>query len=75
MQSQYFIVYRFVSEQKRKVVIEQTQFLSTVILCNEFKLENIYYGVHFCRSLEKLQKLEPAKILCHMVTHLIQTTH
>ena len=57
MQSQYFIVYRFVSEQKRKVVIEQTQFLSTVILCNEFKLENIYSGVDFCRSLEKLQKI------------------
>ena len=47
MKSQYFIVYCFVSEQKRKVVIEQTRFLSTVILCNEFKLEYIYSGVNF----------------------------
>ena len=29
------VVYRFVSEWKRKVVIEQTRFLSTVFLCNE----------------------------------------
>ena len=28
--------------------MEQTRFLSTVILCNEFKLENIYSGVNFC---------------------------
>ena len=48
MQSQYFIVYRFVSEQKRQIVIKQTWFLSTVILCNEFKLENIYSAVNFC---------------------------
>ena len=37
----YFIVYRFVSERKRQDVIEQTRFLSTVLLCSEFKLENI----------------------------------
>ena len=29
-------------------MIEQTQFLSTVFLCSEFKLENIYSGVNFC---------------------------
>ena len=45
---QYFIVYRFVSERKRQVVIEQTRFLSTVFLCSEFKLEYIYSGVNFC---------------------------
>ena len=44
---QYFIVYRFVSERKREVIIEQTRFLSTVFLCKEFKLENIYSGVNF----------------------------
>ena len=43
-----FIVYRFVSERKRKVVIEQTRFLSTVFLSSEFKLENVYSGVNFC---------------------------
>jgi len=32
---------------KIQVVIEQTGFLSTVILCSEFKLENIYSGVNF----------------------------
>ena len=42
-----FLVYQFVSERKRQVLIEQTQFLSTVFLCGEFKLENIYSGVHF----------------------------
>ena len=41
------MVYRFVSERKRQVVIEQTRFLSTVFLCSEFKLENIYAGVNF----------------------------
>lgn len=35
----------FVSKRKSKVVI---RFLSTVILCNEFKLENIYSVVNFC---------------------------
>jgi len=35
------IVFSFVSERKRQVVIEQTRFLSTVFLCSEFKLENI----------------------------------
>ena len=44
---QYFIVCRFVSERKRQVLIEQTRFLSTVFLCSEFKLENIYSGVNF----------------------------
>ena len=29
-------------------MIEQTRFLSTVFLCSEFKLENIYSGVNFC---------------------------
>ena len=29
-------------------MIEQTRFLSTVFLCVEFKLENIYSGVNFC---------------------------
>ena len=40
----------FVSEQKRQVVIEQTQFLSTstVFLCSEFKLENTYSEVKCC---------------------------
>ena len=38
---QYFIVYRFVSERKRHVVIEQTRLLSTVFVCSEIKLENI----------------------------------
>ena len=33
-----------------QVVIEQTRFLSTVFLCSEFKLENIYSGVNFCRK-------------------------
>ena len=28
-------------------MIEQTRFLSTVFLCSEFKLENIYSGVNF----------------------------
>ena len=42
-----FLVYQFVSERKRQVLIEQTQFLSTVFLCGEFKLENIFSGVHF----------------------------
>ena len=29
-------------------MIEQAQFFSTVFLCSEFKLEDIYYGVNFC---------------------------
>ena len=28
--------------------IELTRFLSTVFLCSEFKLENIFSGVNFC---------------------------
>jgi len=43
-----FIVYRFLSERKRQVVIEQTRFLNTVFLCSEFELENIYSGANFC---------------------------
>ena len=42
------MVYRFVSELRRQVVIEQTRFLSTIFLCSEFKLENIYSAVNFC---------------------------
>ena len=38
---QYFMVYRFVSERKRQVVIEQTRLLSTLFLSSEIKLENI----------------------------------
>ena len=57
--------------------------ISTVFLCSEFKLENInsgvnfwrkmfaviflFTGTYFCGSLEKSQKLEPAKISCHTV--------
>ena len=63
-------------------MIEQTQFLSTVLLCTEFKLDNIYSGVNFAgkmfavfficgnlflRIAEKSQKLEPAKLSCHTV--------
>ena len=71
--NQYFVV----SEWKRQVVIEQTRFLSTVFLCSEFKLENIYSGVNFCgknvcgnfylwelifADRWKIAKLEPEKI-------------
>ena len=45
---QYFVVHSFGPERKRQVVIEQTRFLSTVFLCSEFKLENIYSGVNSC---------------------------
>ena len=33
-------------------MIEQTRFLSTVFLCSEFKLENIYSqtGLNFCEE-------------------------
>ena len=44
--NQYFVV----SEWERQVLIEQTLFLSTVFLCSEFKLENIYSGVNFGRK-------------------------
>ena len=47
--NEYFVVHRFASERRRQVVIKQTRFLSTVFLCSEFKLENIYSGVNFCR--------------------------
>ena len=42
--------YRLVSERTRQVIIEQTQFLSTPFLCSEIKLENIYFGLNFCRK-------------------------
>ena len=29
-------------------MIEQKRFLSTVFLCSEFKLQNVYSGVNFC---------------------------
>ena len=48
--NQYFIVYRFVYEWNRQVMIELTQFLSTVVLCSEFKSEDIYSGVNFLRK-------------------------
>ena len=31
-------------------MIEQTRFLNTVLLCSEFKLENIYSGLNFCAA-------------------------
>ena len=44
---QYFIVYRFVSERKRQVVIEQTQFLRTkeawLILQSGIYIRYIFY--------------------------------
>ena len=61
---QYFIVYRFVSEHKRQVVIQQTRFLSTIFLRSEYKLENIYSGVNLYGNFylrQFTQKLEPAK--------------
>ena len=33
---------------QQQVEIEKTRFLSTVFLCTEFKLENIYAGPDFC---------------------------
>ena len=35
----------------QQVVIEQTRFLSTVFLCSELKLDNIYSGVNFCGKM------------------------
>ena len=35
----------------QQVVIEQTRFLSTVFLCSELKLYNIYSGVNFCGKM------------------------
>ena len=79
--NQKLIVFRFVSERKRQVVIEQTWFLSIVFLCSEFKLENISrWGIFlrkkmfavificgnlFLRIAGKSQKLELAKISRH----------
>ena len=48
--NQKLIVFRFVSERKRQVVIEQTRFLSIVFLCSEFKLENISLWGIFLRK-------------------------
>ena len=74
----------FVSERKRQVVIKQTRFLSTVILHNKFKSENIYSGVNFCEKYVcgKFYLWEP--ILADrwrncknntQITQLIRTTH
>ena len=73
-----FLLYLFVSERKRQVVIEQTQFLITVFLVSEFKSEDIYSGVNYCGknvcgnfSLWELifadhwKNRKKAKILCH----------
>ena len=54
--------------------MKQTQFLSTVLLCSEFKLEDIYsevdlLGKNVCAKIAKSQKLEPVKISCHTVSH------
>ena len=52
-------------------MIEQTRFLSTVLLCSEFKVEDIYFGVNFCgnlflRIVEKIAKNRThKKIRCH----------
>ena len=32
-------------------IIEQIRFLSTVFLCSEFKLDNIFSGVNFCGKI------------------------
>ena len=40
--------YPYPIKPMRQIVIRQTRFLSTVFLCSEFKLENIYFGVNFC---------------------------
>ena len=61
----------FWMKEASKSVIEQTQFLSTVFLCSEFKLENIYSGLNFCgknvcrnlflRIAEKITKIRTRK--------------
>ena len=38
----------FLNGRGKLPMIEQTRFLSTVFLCSEFKLGNIYSGVNFC---------------------------
>ena len=49
--NQYFVVYHFVSEWKRQVVIEQTQFLSTeYLLWVNFCRKNVY-GNFYLREL------------------------
>ena len=52
-----YVQYKYIFSNNKPVfccfwqaVIEQTRFLSTVFLCSEFKLENIYSGVNFCRK-------------------------
>ena len=79
-----FLVYRFFSEWKREVLIEQTWFLSTVFLCGECKLENIYSGYIFgakilavlfiCRNLflwiaEKNAKIANIRNCQNFVSH------
>ena len=68
---QYFIVYRFVSERKRQVVIEQTRFLSPVFLGSEFKLENSYSGVNFCGNsfLRMAEKIAKSRTRNNFVPH------
>ena len=68
---QYFIVYRFASERKRQVVIEQTRFLSPVFLGSEFKLENSYSGVNFCGNsfLQMAEKIAKSRTRNNLVPH------
>ena len=68
---QYFIVYRFVSERKRQVVIEQTRFLSPVFLGSEFKFENSYSGVNFCGNsfLRMAEKIAKSRTRNNFVPH------
>ena len=74
----------------RQVVIEQTRFPSTVFLCSEFKLENIYSGVNVCRNFNrrgggggklflqitgKIAKIRTLKyFLCHAVAGLVPSS-
>ena len=77
-----FLLSHFTQQQ---VEIEKTRFLSTVLLCSEFKLENIYSrqkfctknvwgdffsGAYFCRQLAISQKLEHKNFLQLLATRL-----
>ena len=55
----------FLNEARRQVVIEETWFPSTVFLCTEWKLENIYSGVNFCGNLFLRIAGKIAKISCN----------
>lgn len=61
----FFIVDRFVSEQKRQVLIEKTRFFGTVFLGGKFS--KFFWGRMFAVTFvcgncgKKSQKLEPAK--------------